>query len=189
MSDSTEDIPNKKPGEAYTIVLSERRGAARARESGDLHASAFPVPELPDICVCCNQPAHGHRHPYSPWSGRGYARRAIELPLCPECTEHAFANLDPAGFALLPLLPGIVTMGIGMWQESPTLQWIGACVSVFALLVFALWHLSASYRGKVTHHEGIDIDALPGRLRIATRNPELVRSVVAHNRRLIERVH
>jgi hypothetical protein len=86
------------------------------------------------------------------------------------------------------LIPGITAVGIGVWRQYPTLQWIGAIVSVFALMVFALWHLSSSYRGKVTHHEGIDIDALPGRLRIATRNPELVRSVVALNRPLVERV-
>ena len=189
--DPSIEIPSKEPGAAYTIVLQEHpseEGQTLANDSRPTRHPRYPSPTFTDRCICCNQSADGHRHPYSPWMGKGYGRHPIDLPLCQECTGHAFSHPDPPGVALLPIVPGVIAIWLGVWKQQPTRELVGIIVSLVALVLFGLWRQTRRRKRHSRHHEGIDIDARPGRLRIATRNPELVRSVVALNRPLIRRI-
>ena len=190
-SASSIELPVKRPGSPYTIVLQgdeEPESDVDETPYGERPSLTFPRPEFADHCICCNQPANGQRHMYSPWVGSGYARRPIELPLCRDCTQHAFSHLDPQGFAFLPLVPGLIAIWVGWLKDSPTLQLLGAAVCGLTLLLCAILWFHSARRKHVGHHEGIDIDAKPGRLRIATKNPELVRTVIELNPRLVHRV-
>lgn len=183
-------LPHKDPGQPYSVVFrTEDFSWGNLMTRGALGTSdVIPVPQLGDLCVCCNTRTHRFlEHRPSDTQGHFNAKDPLLLPICHGCAAHAMSNQGASVVAAATLMSGIgLTMlgGLGYWH------WLAAVGGGVLLLGSGAWlwlqrqrRLAHSVGG---HQPGLEVTAHPRQLVIRTFNRAFAQRLVDANG---ERVH
>ena len=158
-----------------TVVL-EDKGAP---EIGLLRSrSRYPVPELGDLCVCCDAPGDS---PFDFDPGNSDQQTGkIRVPACTSCTNHVRRSRIVDG-----LLTTLMGVGFAMALICCFVSWKAALGGAFVfgvgLGIYQFRKQCARASAARGHHNGFDIWVGAGYCSIGTTNPRVVDELVSRH--------